>query len=76
MLLIFPSSPMAEKASKYLEGEGVPHRIIAIPESLGYKTGADHGIYIDSENNMDVPMKLSRERFVVMRVFRDFKLEE
>ena len=76
MLIVLTSTPTTEKASEYLQSQGIPHRVIPIPESLGYKTGADIGIYIDSADHTGVPMELTRQRFVVMRVFKDFRLEE
>lgn len=75
MLLIFPSTPMTEKASTFLTEEDITHRVIKIPASLDYKTGSDIAIYVDSRDNMDIPMKLSKKHFIVMRVFREFKLE-
>ncbi len=72
MLIVFPSTPMTEKASQWLASQGVDHKVIPIPELLDYKTGSDTAILLDSEDNMDVPMRLSREKFVVMRVFREF----
>lgn len=74
MLIVLPSTPMTEKASEFLTGQSVPHQVIAVPESLGYKTGSDTAIYIDSDDHTDIPMLLTKERFVVMRVFKDFKL--
>ena len=74
MLIVLPSTPATEKASEYLTERAVPHQVIPIPESLGYKTGSDVGIYIESEDHADVPMALTRQRFVVMRVFKEFQL--
>ncbi len=73
MLIVFPSTPMTEKASQWLTTQGVTHEVIDIPELLDYKTGSDTAIFLDSKDNMDIPMKLSREKFVVMRVFREFE---
>lgn len=75
MLIILPSTPTTEKASEYLASKTVPHRLIPVPESLGYKTGSDLAIYIESDDHTGIPMELTKERFVVMRVFKDFKLE-
>lgn len=72
MLLVFPSSPMTHEASAWLAGQGISNTVIPLPERLDYKTGANHALWIDSLDNMAIPMQLSRERFVVMRVFRDF----
>jgi len=72
MLLVFPSDYMTRKASDYLTTEGVAHRIIAMPERLDYDNGATTALYIESQDNMDIPMKLSRQQLVVMRVFREF----
>ncbi len=74
MLIVLPSTPTTEKASEYLTQKGVPHQVIPIPDSLNYKTGSEIGIYIDSEDHTGVPMELTRQRFIVMRVFKDFKL--
>lgn len=74
MLLFLPSTPMTENASAYLTEHNIPHQVIPVPESLGYKTGSDIAIYVESEDHTDVPMQLTRQRFVVMRVFKDFKL--
>ncbi|MEB3288048.1 MAG: hypothetical protein VKJ04_11160 [Vampirovibrionales bacterium] len=73
MLIVLPSTPTTQKASEYLHEKQVPHDLIPIPDSLGYKTGSEIGIYIESEDHTGVPMELTRERFVVMRVFKDFK---
>jgi hypothetical protein len=74
MLIVLPSTPTTEKASEYLKEQGVPHQVIEIPDSLGYKTGSDIGIYIESADHTGVPMELTKKRFIVMRVFKDFKL--
>jgi hypothetical protein len=75
MLIILPSTPTTENASRWLEERGVPHRLIPIPESLGYRTGADIAIYVPGNDASDVPAALTRARFVVMRVFKDFQPE-
>ena len=75
MLIVLPSPGDTRKASAWLTEHAIEHDVIPIPESLNYRTGSDIAIVLTSANkddNMDVPMKLSRERFVVMRVFRDF----
>ncbi len=74
MLIVLPSTPTTENASRWLEERAVAHRVIPIPESLGYKTGSDVGIYVEGSDQTDVPMELTKARFVVMRVFKDFKL--
>lgn len=74
MLIVLPSTPTTENASQWLNERGIPHQVIAIPESLGYKTGSDIGIYIESNDQQGVPMELTKARFIVMRVFKDFKL--
>ena len=76
MLIILPSTPTTQKASDYLSTKQVPHQVIPVPESLGYKTGSDVAIYIESDDHTGIPMALTKERFVVMRVFKDFKLPE
>jgi hypothetical protein len=76
MLIILPSTPTTEKASQWLEQEGISHRIISIPDSLGYKTGSDIGLYVNDNNAAGIPAALTRARFVVMRVFKDFDLQD
>lgn len=74
MLIVLPSTPTTENASQWLNERNIPHQLIPIPESLGYKTGSDVAIYIEGSNQQGVPMELTKARFVVMRVFKDFKL--
>ena len=76
MLIVLPSDGMTTKASAWLTDEGVAHQVIPLPASIDYKTGANTALYLNSDNNMDVPMRLSRQRFVVMRVFREFELAD
>lgn len=73
MLIFLPSTPATENASKYLSEREVAHEVIPVPEELDYKTGSDVCIYIKSEDHTDIPMELTKQRFVVMRVFKDFK---
>lgn len=75
MLVILPSTPTTENASRWLAEQGVAHRLIPIPESLGYKTGADIAIYAEGPDASDILAKLTRAGFVVMRVFKDFQPE-
>lgn len=74
MLIVLPSTPTTENASQWLNERSIPHQLISIPESLGYKTGSDLAIYIEGSDQQGVPMELTKARFVVMRVFKDFKL--
>jgi hypothetical protein len=74
MLIVLPSTPTTENASQWLNERRIPHQLISIPESLGYKTGSDLAIYIEGSDQQGVPMELTKARFVVMRVFKDFKL--
>jgi hypothetical protein len=74
MLIVLPSTPTTENASKWLSEQGIAHQVVTIPDSLEYKTGSDIGIYIEGSNHQGVPMELTKARFVVMRVFKDFKL--
>jgi hypothetical protein len=74
MLIVLPSTPTTENASQWLNERNIPHQLISIPESLGYKTGSDLAIYIEGSDQQGVPMELTKARFVVMRVFKDFKL--
>ena len=71
MLLVLPSTPMTENASAWLTEKCIAHEVIPIPESLGYKTGSDIGIFIEKPG-VDVAMELTKARFIVMRVFKDF----
>lgn len=73
MLIVLPSTPTTENASAFLTEQGIEHQVIPIPESLGYKTGSELGIYIPGAN-MSVSMVLTKARFVVMRVFKEFEL--
>jgi hypothetical protein len=76
MLIVLPSTPTTENASQWLTERGVPHRLIPIPESLGYKTGSDIAIFVEGTDVTGVPAELTKARFIVMRVFKAFKLEE
>ncbi|MBK8189698.1 MAG: hypothetical protein IPK79_04540 [Vampirovibrionales bacterium] len=75
MLILLPTDVMTENASQWLTSQAVAHRLIALPQRLCGESGASKGIFLDSRDNMDVPMRLSRARFVVMRVFREFDAE-
>lgn len=72
MLLVFRSPFETRKASDYLSQHHIIHRVVLIPESWDYRP-EDVAILIDSNDNMDIPMRLSRERIVVMRVFREMQ---
>ncbi len=74
MLIVLPSTPATEKASAYLTQEGFEHQLIPIPDSLGYRTGSDLGIYTVAEDRNKMLTELTQQRFVVMRVFKDFIL--
>jgi hypothetical protein len=74
MLIVLPSTPTTEEASAWLARSGVEHCVITLPERLDYKTAADNAIYVSGEQHADVPMQLTRERFIVMRVFKGFQL--
>lgn len=76
MLIVLPSTPATQNASAWLGERNIPHRLIPVPESLGYKTGSDLAIYIEGSDHAGVPMALTKARFVVMRVFKDFSLED
>ncbi len=69
-----PSDPTTEKASEYLMTQNIPHRVIEIPEELGYKTGASLGIYLEGGEANRVMVDLSAKGFVIMRVFKSFEL--
>lgn len=66
---------MTELASRWLAEQGIAHEVIPIPDSLGYKTGSDVGIYVPTsvENKLEIPVLLTKQRFIVMRVFKDFE---
>ena len=74
MLIVLPSSSTTEKASEFLSQHGYEHTVIPIPEELGYKTGADIAIYTVSADRNKMLTELTKERFVVMRVFKEFEL--
>ncbi|MEM0950704.1 MAG: hypothetical protein AAGI66_01000 [Cyanobacteria bacterium P01_H01_bin.74] len=76
MLIVLPSTPTTEAASQWLVAEGIAHQVIKIPERLGYKTAADIAIAVNAEVYPDIPMRLTREGFVVMRVFKTFALND
>lgn len=73
MLIILPTTAATDKASAFLLKQAIAHRVLPVPESLGYKTGSDTAIYLaEQPEGIDVPMLLTRERFVVMRVFKAY----
>jgi hypothetical protein len=74
MLIVLPSTPTTEKASEYLNSIGIEHQLIAIPDDLGYKTGSDLAIYSQAERKGEIATLLTKQRFVVMRVFKDYAL--
>jgi hypothetical protein len=74
MLIVLPSTPTTEKASEFLKAKGFEHQLIPIPETLGYKTGSDLAIYTESPERNTMLSELTKERFVVMRVFKDYHL--
>lgn len=76
MLIILTGDTMTTQASQWMVERGIEHTIIDLPKSLGYKTHASQGIVVDSQDNMDLPMRLSKQRFIVMRVFREFTLAD
>ncbi|MBY0405711.1 MAG: hypothetical protein K2X66_17545 [Cyanobacteria bacterium] len=75
MLIVLPSTPATEKASDYLKEKGYEHQVIAMPESIDYKTGSDIGIYTESPDRNKMLIELTQQRFVVMRVFKEFHLD-
>lgn len=74
VLIVLPSTPTTENASQWLSEQEIAHQVIPIPESLGYKTGSDIAIYVEGKDVTHVPAELTKARFIVMRVFKDFKL--
>jgi hypothetical protein len=74
MLIVLPSTSTTEKASAYLTQHGFDHTVIAIPDELGYKTGSDIALYTVSPDRNKMLTELTKERFVVMRVFKEFVL--
>lgn len=75
MLIILPTDVMTDNASQWLSAQGVAHRVIVLPGRIRGDAGASTGLYLASRDNMDIPMRLSRAHFVVMRVFREFDAE-
>ena len=79
MLIVLPSDSTTIKASAWLKGRGVNHRMIRIPDSLGYRTTATIALYLPDATHTDAKtmmMDFSAEGFVIMRIFQDFHLDE
>ena len=74
MLIVLPSTPTTHKASAYLTDLGVAHTVISMPASLNYQNASDVAIYTTDTQHGDLAMALTKARFVVMRVFKDFVL--
>ena len=74
MFIVMPSDPTTVKASEYLETLNVKHMVLDIPEELGYKTGANIGIYLEGTDTEEIMLKLSAKGFVIMRIFKQFEL--
>jgi hypothetical protein len=74
LLIVLPSTPTTYKASEFLTGLGVVHAIIPIPAELEYKNASDVGIYTTDTRHGDLPMVLTKARFVVMRVFKEYTI--
>ncbi len=74
MFIVMPSDTTTHKASEFLESIAVKHMVVEIPEELGYKTGANVGLYLEGENTDQVMRELSAKGFVIMRVFKSFEL--
>lgn len=72
MFIILPSDPTTLNASEYLTQQGIEHSVLAIPDELGYKTGASQGIYLPQEG-AKVMIDLCSAGFVIMRVFKEFE---
>jgi hypothetical protein len=73
MLIVLPSSPTTHKASEYLTSLGVTNSVIAMPVSLNYQNASDVAIYTTDTAHGDLAMVLTKARFVVMRVFKDYR---
>jgi len=76
MLIVLPSTPAAQQASALLTSLDIPHQLIPIPESLGYQNVAELALYADGPQAADLATLLTRHRFVVMRVFKEFTLPQ
>jgi hypothetical protein len=72
MLIMLPSTPTTQQASLFLTAQGVVHQVIAVPASLQYQNASTVGIYTTDTAHGDLPMLLTKQRFVVMRVFKDY----
>ena len=74
MLIVLPSTPTTQKASEFLKAQGYEHQLIPIPKDLGYKTDSDLALYTESPQANHMLTVLTQERFVVMRVFKEYHL--
>lgn len=74
-LIVLPSTPAVEKASAYLTSIGIAHQCIPIPQRLDYENGSRLAIYAPGENGQALSKRLTEQRLVVMRVFKDFVLQ-
>jgi hypothetical protein len=74
MFIVMPSDPATHKASEYLESRNIKHMVLDIPESLGYKTGANIGIYLEGENTDQIMLDMSAQGLIIMRVFKSFEV--
>lgn len=74
MFIVMPSDPTTLKAAEFLDSLDVPYRVMDIPPELGYKTGANIGLYLEGDNPDEVMRQLSAKGFVIMRVFKSFEI--
>jgi hypothetical protein len=73
VLIVLPSTPTTQRASAFLNEQRIAHQLIPLPASLNYQNGATQALYFPPPPpEVDIAMLLTRQRFVVMRVFKDY----
>jgi hypothetical protein len=76
MLIVMPSDPTTKKASAFLTSRDIPNQVIDLPASIEYKTSANLALYLPGPANNQTMLLLSAQGFVIMRIFKTFRLEE
>jgi hypothetical protein len=77
MLIVLPSDPTTTLASQFLTTQGVDHTVVPIPTSLNYRNAANCALYLpEPVLHPDVPMQLTKAKFVVMRVFKGYTQDD
>ncbi|MFM7468796.1 MAG: hypothetical protein ACKO37_04795 [Vampirovibrionales bacterium] len=74
-LIVLPSTPATQQASAYLKSLEIDHQCIPMPPRLNYTNGSSLAIYTTAFNAQALSTLLTQQRFVVMRVFKDFVLQ-